>query len=330
MREFPPQGDSEMARYEPGDYRINVPVSVAREGIERSCPDLEIGHIEPYGKGVGDAIFRVNGDYLFKFAKHEKASKILEKEMAMLPELQGHVGVPIPEVRYAGRYHGRNDEQLFFGYKEIIGRGMKREDVQEDGVIKENLVGQLVEFMDGVQAYDVAKARERGVPEVDPRAHYEREREDARRELYPFLKARFPVEASELERFIEESFEKYLGDENNFDFEPKLIHGDLEGPNAVLYDEERDEIAGVLDFGGLEITDPDRELWRLYAHYGKDFTDKILELKPHPNQGLLYGKMNFFWTAQEVHRMVRRLMVEGPDGAALLMERLRRRMEATS
>lgn len=311
-------------RYEPGDYRIEVSVESAREGIEKSLPDFEVKDIELFNEGLGGAIFRVNGEYLFKFAKHEKASRAIESEIIFLPKVREYATLPIPEVAYVGSYGEKG--LRFFGYPEIKGVGLKREHmVGERGHIEETFVKQIADFVEGIQSCKVDEARRWGVKEVNPKDFYLKQLEDTREVVYPFLDREFPGEAASLKTFIEGAFEGYFSDALNFTFEPKLLHGDLEGEQAILYGPEENKIAGVVDFGGLQINDPDFELWRLFAHYGRDFMEVFLRYNPNGDPERLYKKLDFFWDAQTVHRLVRQLMLGDAENIEWNMDKLRER-----
>ena len=55
--------------------------------------------------------------------------------------------------------------------------------------------------------------------------------------------------------YVEQLYDEYLGDPGNFDYEPTVIHADL-SPEHILYDPVTQAVAGVIDFGDIEIGDP--------------------------------------------------------------------------
>ncbi len=293
-------------KYEPGDYRIKISADSAEESIRKNLLNFELKKIEPIGEGMGSNVFLVNNEDVFKFAKHEKASGAMEMETAVLDELQDVITLPIPDVKYQGIQ--TQNRLKFFGYGEIKGTGLVKEDLQNE-VVRQRVAAQLAQFLNEMHSFDKERAEQAGVKEVDNREFYTQQLKEARNTLYPELEANYPNEAKEVEDYIEKFFDAYLRDKTNFEYTPTVVHNDLEGDRAIIYDPEKKELAGIIDFGSVKINDPDFDLWRLYAHYGRDFLDEILSSYPHGDTDKLMGKLDFYWKAQDVRRAVRAEMV---------------------
>jgi aminoglycoside phosphotransferase (APT) family kinase protein len=106
-----------------------------------------------------------------------------------------------------------------------------------------------------IESFPVDNAVELGVPYIDGdglRLQRSRHYEAVIREV-------FPVVSCEARMRIEQVFETYLNDDANFDFEPRLVHQDLD--MNVLIDEESGELSGVIDWGGAVISNPALDLW---------------------------------------------------------------------
>jgi aminoglycoside phosphotransferase (APT) family kinase protein len=76
-----------------------------------------------------------------------------------------------------------------------------------------------------------------------------------------------------------DAFIGFLGDEENFSFEPKVIHGDLDASN-VLVDPGTLEVTGVIDFEEAKPWDPAPDL--LFLGEGETLRDQILASYRHP------------------------------------------------
>ena len=78
-----------------------------------------------------------------------------------------------------------------------------------------------------------------------------------------------------------------------------MIHADL-SPEHILYDPVKQTIEGIIDWGDIEIGDPDYELNWLYGSYGDGFLQAYLTFNPHPSPDRLLRKLRFFHRANTV------------------------------
>lgn len=320
----PSEKPFERRSHEPGDYRIEISPDQVRRSIEKGMPELEIASLELIGGGLGSQAFLINGKYVARFARHEGATKTQQREANILPAIHESISTPIPDILYFGK---QNESELSFMIYEILpGReSRKRDFVSEDGELNNAAIEDLANFFKQLHAFPVERAREAGVRTENPYEHFRNALEDAREVLYPYLDNAQSQDAQKLKDAIEKFFADYFAEEQNFEFIPTLIHGDLEAEH-VMIDPKTKRISGIIDFGGLRIYDVDYELWRPYNHYGKEVIDKLLEYYPHPNPELLYKKMEFYWKAQTVRRVVRRLKLGDMEGAKRSFAKMREKL----
>ncbi|MBI4085809.1 MAG: aminoglycoside phosphotransferase family protein [Candidatus Liptonbacteria bacterium] len=312
MRVGTHEGPEEQKRYTPGDYRIEIPIEVAENSIRISFPDFPLRTIElldaDRSGGFQNAVFIVNGNYIFRFPRHEKANQSVIVESVVLPKLQRTLDLPIPQIEFVGQ---QLNGLQFIGYKLIEGIELDKRFLlapeNAETRFKPKLVGKIATFLRQIHAFDIEEAKRGGVEIRDPRTFYQGKLQDARDNLYPFFEKSFSEEAPAFKTYIEKLFEEYFNNPKNFDFQPTLLHGDLESEH-IMYSEERDDIAGIIDFGGIKIHDPDYDLWRPYYHYGREFIEELLKTYPHSDPDFLFKKMDFYWRAQVIHRIVRRLV----------------------
>ena len=76
-----------------------------------------------------------------------------------------------------------------------------------------------------------------------------------------------------------EHFEGYLNDASNFEYEPVLKHGDF-GPSNILFDEEKQTVTGVIDFGSSGMGDPAYDFAGLLSGYGEEFIEWCGDVYP--------------------------------------------------
>jgi aminoglycoside 2''-phosphotransferase len=293
-------------RLAPGDHRIEVPLATARESILKNFPDLTLKTIRRFGSGMNNSGFLINGTHVFRFAKYEQASRSLDIETAVLPEISKVVELPIPRIECTGI---QANGLRFAGYGLIKGIGLEKKHLLERGQLKVALVQKLAKFLEQFHSVDTETAKRGGVETRDPHLFYKETLRDAQKFFYPFVREKLPQDARKIESYVEAIFRQYFKDQRNFDFQPALCHNDLSGEH-IMYSLKEDDISGIIDFGSMKVTDPDFDTWRLHRDYGEEFTRDLLKFNPHSNPDLLLKKLDFYRRAQTVRNMVRRLMVK--------------------
>lgn len=300
--------------YVPGDYRIEVSLEDVRESIVAALPGLEAYAIKVEGRGRGNIGFSVNGEYLFRFAKHEKANEeneCLEKALTILNE---HItAVPMPAIEYSGT---SGEGHAFVGYKMLKGEELSsptpRVTEQFAFLVKELRDINIQEFADaGLNL--VGGGRE----DFDDRL------KAIESNLYPYIETHYPEDFPQVREYINSLFRTHLDDPENFAYEPAVLHGDLEGKH-ILYDEKTDSISGVIDWGDVRIGDPDYELWRPYSTYGKEFILELLKHMPHKEPERLFRKLDFWFRGHVAYRVMRSAKLGDYELAAQKYRQLRK------
>jgi len=324
-----PKKETIPERYQSVDYQKEVSEENARESIGAVSPQIHIKTIERVGGGIGSVAFMVNDEYIFRFPRHERADESLGVEMRLLPVLEKHMTLPIPHFEIMGKQAG--SDLRFVGYKAIRGVQMEREtlfDRTEHGQVlgpNRHLTEQIATFFREIHSFNVQTARDLGVPERSLKARMMGQILDAREYIFPLIQQKFPEQANRIIESTEIAFDDYLSDSGNFDYEPRLIHGDLEAEH-IFVDPEKRTVTGFIDFGSMRIDDPDYDLWRPYSWFGREFMDLLLEQYPHKDPERLYKKMEFFWTAQEGQRAVRAIMINDENSANQTIRRIKERL----
>lgn len=299
--------------YEIGDYRIEISSDSAKESIKTNFPDFEIRSIESLSeekrlKGMSNEVFLVNGEYIFRFPRHKKGNSVLQVELAVVPKLHDYLSTEVPNFEYVGKQV--EGDLKFIGYKEITGEILTK-DILEDESGKPNphITEQIATFFNEIHSFDTNEALASGVKERDMKKFFEGQLEDAREQVYPVLRKRFSDEADSMIGKIEKAFGDYLSDNENFKYKRSLLHGDLEAMHIIV-DPHKRNLVGIIDFGGLHVGDPDYDLFRPYLHYGREFIEKLSKhYSDTINSDRLFKKLDFFGTAQIVHRTLRPILL---------------------
>ena len=237
--------------------------------------------------------FIVNDEFIFRFPKRGEVVNHLKAEISLLPKLRPHVRLEIPNFEYVGRQ--QENGFPFIGYKKIHGVGLEKELMRKlDSDLQNKLIKEISDFIQQVHSFPVDAARKSGVKVADFKKSYTGDLENMRKNAYHLLD-------QDVINYVEKLFKDYLSDEENFDFTPVLLHADF-SPDHIIYDEDKKDIAGVIDFGDIEIGDPDYDLMYLYEDYwGEDFIRRLLKYYSHNNPERLVKKLDFFSRCDTIH-----------------------------
>lgn len=237
----------------------------AAEVIGRSCPDCTIDSIELLGEGDFCRAFLVNRVWIFRFAKHEKASASLRREACLLPLIAKafQIRIPVPEI------FEPTPSCLFVRYPFLAGPALTKDRYLElDESSRERCASQVADFVKQLHEVDLTIAEKCGIEAVNYGAEYRNLLQRAEEHLF--------VKLSEAERRFAAYTIKYCLDDASFrQFEPALLHGDL-SPDHVMFDEGKVAVASIIDFGDMVIGDPAADIVLIYEDYGLDFLNRFL------------------------------------------------------
>lgn len=267
-----------------------IELGIIQRTIESNFPQLSIEELKMLGEGWMSRVYLVNGEWIFRFPKTQEGALDLEKELRILPELMPRITLSIPEFKFIGQ---QGNGLAFVGYKILPGELLDEESFASlPDTAKENLAQQIAQFINEISSFPKREARLLNIPESNPYQDYSDVYAEIREELFPLIDG-------EVRQYITSRFESYLGNPNNFSYEPSLIHADL-SPNHFLYHAEQQRLTGIIDFGDLEIGDPDYEYIYLLEDCGRSFTRRVMELRNVDNIKVKLEKVSFFVTADHM------------------------------
>lgn len=266
----------------------NNELEFIRNTIARNNIDIEVNNIEKLGEGWMSRAYLINDEFVFRFPKEKQGGDDLEKEKVALPFLMKIITLSIPNFIYTGV---QENGLPFVGYRILNGVPMKEETFEEiyeeiTSDTKDRLVEQIGDFIDEISSVKYEKALELGICENDFYKDYSDTLEEIERKIFGIID-------ENIKKFIIEKFKWYLDDETNFKYTPKLLHADL-SPNHFLYDNDKGELTGIIDFGDMQIGDPDYEYIYLLEDCGADFTRKVMEYRGEKEIEKKLIKVEFF------------------------------------
>jgi len=244
--------------------------------IESAFPQFKINKVHTMQQGWDSFVVSVNETYVFRFPLRPLTEKCLDSEIKLLPELARVLPVPIPNFEYI--WTGSKElPQMFVGYPMIQGVPLSIIPPFES-TRKEEIAKLLGQTLTELHSYPTEKAVEAG---LEPR-NIQRWKEIHVEMLEKHRKISFPLMEPALQRKSMDIFEKYLENDEYFEFEPVLIHGDLAPDAHVLWEPEAEEITGIIDWGDIRIGDPALDFTGLLCDCGPEFTKMVLEYYKRP------------------------------------------------
>lgn len=252
-----------------------------RQYVKEIMPDLEIEHFERNDEGLINDIAIVNRKLVFRFAKNDGFAQILNLELDILDLIRPRVDLPVPSPIYRGPGS--------VVYPMIQGKALLRETVLGmDSVTRAAVANQLGTFLHSLHTTPT-KDIGWNIPKTLAPVTQEKWTEIRQRveeKVYPMLMS-YQVE------WAENLFNRALEDPSTFDYAPTLIHADL-APYHILFDAEKVEITGVIDFGVSGIGDPALDIGTLLSSYGESFVSELSpaypELETHLPRARFYAQ----------------------------------------
>ena len=266
-----------------------------RTEIERAFPELPVRGIAFLGWGIDSDAYLVNDAWVFRFPNRLEVARALSREIAMLPKLAGRLPIAIPRFDFIGRQTG--NRLLFAGYRLIRGEPLTVECFDSLTLAdQERVLATLAAFLQAVHRFQITEAAAIGLEEISTREWVEECLVSGKARVLPLLAPRDREALVNL-------FADFLADTRNFANTPHLLYADF-APQHILYDADARDIAGIIDWGDLEIGDPDFDLLYLRQDYGEEFVRRLLGHFPHPEPARLFEKLRVFDACDHVDMIV--------------------------
>jgi aminoglycoside phosphotransferase (APT) family kinase protein len=235
-----------------------------REGLHQLIPSLmpDLSHIKLLSDGFSSYVILVADEFILRIAKHAEALAGYRKEQVVLPLLQKHLPLQVPQPTWLVE-----PSDLFpfgaIGYRQIPGIPFSLSLVP---YVKLNRVAQdLARFLLALHNVPLDEIIVLDFTAVD-------ERESLWAEVMPILYTYLTEYEYENIRLW---WERYLNSQVKGSFTPKLIHGDPWGENIIL-NETLNGIVGVVDFETVSIGDIAQD-FAAQKYLGPDFLSQVIE-----------------------------------------------------
>ncbi len=230
--------------------------------IRAISPGLEIDTFEINRDGLANEVVVVNGEYVYRFAREaEWARAAMRSELGILEQVRPRLPVAVPEPFYeaegAVAYRYLPGEPLTLDLLTALPQPARAE-----------LAAQLGACLRALHETPLLDSTPATTAPVTASA-WARIRAEVEAKVYPLMLGHQREWAARL-------FDEMLADPGNFDYPPRLIHGDL-GPYHILYDRASNRITGLIDFGVAGGGDPANDVGLFLQVYGGKFVELILK-----------------------------------------------------
>lgn len=211
-----------------------------------------------HSSGDDFVVIEVNRAWMFRFPRNELAKRAMGIETNFLTEFERISPLPVPARIYVG--------EDFVGYRKILGPQLSFEIVSElSESARKQIARQLSEFLSAIHSFPVEKADSIGITRGWNGIHH--------KNGWYFLKHVAPKLSSVARKKSISLMERLLVEE----FEGKVIHGDFYLPDHVFYDENKQELSGVIDFGDVTVYDPAHDWQCILEMGGEKFFEAVIE-----------------------------------------------------
>ncbi|MDQ2681458.1 MAG: phosphotransferase [Candidatus Eremiobacteraeota bacterium] len=226
---------------------IEIAAPLAASLVAAQFPEFAGSRIEPLGIGWDNAAFLIDDRAVFRFPRRRIATKLIEREIAILPSIASWLPIPISSPRYVGTPSALYP-YAFAGYDQLLGNTACT--VRLANQWRAMLAAPLGNFLRTLHGIDTAPLSKLGLP-PDEFGRFDHERcLRMTRERLPAISASGLIENVEsFARWLEVNPPILL--ENH---ERRLVHGDLYARHVLLADSGW--ISGVIDWGDIHYGDP--------------------------------------------------------------------------
>lgn len=221
-----------------------------KELIETQFPELVPAELVFIGEGWDNTVYRVNGQFLFRFPRRQFGANLVPVESSMLPYLAQRLPLPIPKPLFFGQ-PTTTYPWPFLGYNFLAGKSACGARLSRAERVA--LAQSLAQFLKTLHSTPLDDAFAHGLD-------YDKHRildvpfrvPTARDNIAKIKQLGLFADSNKLLAIIEKL-------EHIRDHEPKVVvHGDLYARHLLIGKQR--ELVGIIDWGDLRIVNPATDL----------------------------------------------------------------------
>lgn len=274
------------------------------EAAVRAAVAGELGphvRLDVLGSGLDCWAVRADDDVVLRIPQHDDGAASVDRQWAIVAALAERlpVAVPVPLFTAANPLGPGAIGAARF----VAGEVVDEHDWHRRGLLDDANAETIASVIDAIASFPVDEAAELGVPVDDERSDLAAELDALRGHAGRHLA---PDEVTDLLT----RWELHLADDGNFANEPALVHADLSLDHLLI---AHGRIVGLIDFGDVNITDPDLELAYLWAEAGPGFVARVQQARGRTVDARLAAKLDFAQLRDEAGDILWAIEHEMPD-----------------
>jgi len=253
--------------------------------IHAIMPDLEIKKFILHREGLVNDVLIVNDEWVFRFTKTDWGRELMETEYQLMKLLQPQVSLSIPAPILC--------EDGVMVYPHLKGKTFQRKiwagATPEMQQAIADQIGQFLSEIHGVKTEHLDWDVPLTLAPVS---------QETWLDMYTKMVEKvYPLLLSHQIDWAESLFNLALDTPGFFDFQPVLVHGDLV-PYHLLFDENKQLLNAVIDFGVAGLGDPATDLGTLISSYGESLVNQVE--RTFPDLRTLIPRARFYAQAIEL------------------------------
>ncbi|MFW9845477.1 MAG: phosphotransferase family protein [Candidatus Thorarchaeota archaeon] len=228
----------------------DINFTIALDAIRKCFPNNPTPRIRFFYHGTYN-VYIVEEQYLFRFPSSvlpiKEQQRLVRREAALLKRLSGRFfhSIPVPEFVDA------NSNPPFMGYKMIPGASLSRHydsTTREQQRFLGEQVGTFLSQLHAIDGTGLELGKDGTYRPEESRAEYTEVYTRVQDDVFPQL-------STQEQQWSDALFHDFLDSEENFEYEPVLIHGDFDTSN-ILVDPRTFTVTGIIDFEETRVYDP--------------------------------------------------------------------------
>ena len=240
--------------------------------LRKAYPALDIASVTFNAQGQNSDVLVINDAWIFRFPRYAPGLERLRIETAILNGIQGRVPLAVPHPRFV-HLTGCGVGEAFVGYRLIPGQPLWRDTFRAlSTTAVRRVADQVASFLQALHRVPVEAAIGLPLPVSDTHQEIAGIYARIREKLFDMMRP-------DARRWAATHFETFLSDAGHFAYTPVLKHGDF-GTSNILFDQEKGEVTGIIDFGGAGMGDPAYDLAGLLSSYGEAFVRSCAGVYP--------------------------------------------------
>lgn len=234
------------------------------EYIKRHLPNVEINEIDfNFADGLCNDIVIANKEIVFRFAKYDWGKELLKNEVSVINVVKKHVDMRVMQLELIEDGIAKCD--FIKGGPVFRNHVLKQESYTQDKIAEQ--IGIFLRQLHSIPLDVIQKNNIRNFPADFSREGTYKSYEEIKEKLFPYLR-------SYTRENIEQIFNDIFEDKAFFEYDPVLLHGELDLYH-FRFDAEKNVINGVIDFGGAGIGNPSHDISVLLTYFGERFLKRI-------------------------------------------------------